>query len=213
MFPLMLLVLLVAAGSSVQAQDPAWAELPWSERIGVGWYKELAERGDPESQYRLALLLERAEEEELRETAREWYEVAAKQGHVSAQFSLARLLYPEDPATAVRWYRAAAESGSGGAAFNLAVILENGQGIAAELDDAARLYELAFTAGVEQAALNRGLLEYKRPEPDWVTATMWALRAEQAGVPEAGEAVAALSEKLTAAERLQARKGVISDIP
>lgn len=192
---------------SAQARDAVWTQLPWNERIGLGWYRQLAEQGEAEAQYRLGLLHQAGVSDGAeRDTARDWYQAAADQGHVQAQFALARLLQSEDPATAAGWYRAAAEQGSAGAAFNLAVILENGQGVPADQHEAARLYELAFARGIGQAALNRGTLEMRKPEPDRVVALAWVLRARQAAVSSAGQAEELLAKGLTQAERAEARR-------
>ena len=204
---LLLSGLVAAADVPARAQESAWTQLPWDERIGLGWYRQLAERGDPEAQYRLGLLHEEGVGEAADPAAaRDWYRAAAHQGHAAAQFALARLVQFEDPEAAVQWYRRAAEAGSPGAAFNLALILENGQGVPVDREAAARLYEFAFAEGVEQAALNRGLLEMKRLEPDGVAVLAWLLRAERAEVPSAGEAADAVAADLSAAERAQAQR-------
>src|SRR5699024_2588945 len=45
---LLLSGLVAAADVPARAQESAWTQLPWDERIGLGWYRQLAERGDPE---------------------------------------------------------------------------------------------------------------------------------------------------------------------
>ncbi|HLS69867.1 MAG TPA: tetratricopeptide repeat protein [Kiloniellales bacterium] len=204
-----LLLFLVSnwAALSVLAQDPTWTQLPWEERIGIGWYRSLAERGDPEAAYRLGLLHERGlggSSDGL--AARENYEAAARQGHARAQFALARLLQADEPEAAATWYREAAKAGSPGAAFNLALMLENGQGIPVDHADAALFYERAFAGGLDRAALHRGLLEMKRPEPDRVLALSWLLLAHEEAAPAAEKAARAIGAEMSAEERARAER-------
>lgn len=195
---------MAAAGQSL-AEESLWLDLPWHERVGPGWYERLAERGDAEAQYRLGQLYEEGIGiEPDPDLALRWYRAAASQGHLQAQWRLAQALKSEDPVAAADWYRSAAEGGHAPAAFNLAVMLENAQGVELDLEAAAGLYELAYAGGVAEAALNRGLLELKRPAKDEVTALAWLLRARAAGVVGAEAAVRAVGEGMTASERSRA---------
>ena len=54
---------------------------------------EIAEQGDPEDQYELALYYEN--QEDFLDDAKYWYLEAVKQGHAKAGYNLARLLYKE----------------------------------------------------------------------------------------------------------------------
>lgn len=195
----------VAAAGQALAEESLWLDLPWHERVGPGWYERLAERGDAEAQYRLGQLYEDGigVGSDL-ELAERWYAAAARQGHLQAQWRLAQRLKTEDPKAAAHWYRSAAKRGHAPAAFNLAVMLENAQGVDLDLESAAALYEQAYVGGVAEAALNRGLLELKRPAKDEVTALAWLLRARAAGVAGAEAAVTAVGEGMAASERSRA---------
>jgi len=202
---LLLCLLSAWIGGIASAQDPTWSRLPWEERIGIGWYQSQAERGDPEAQYRLGLLLETGIGREADEgAARRSYEAAARQGHGPAQFALARLLHEEEPHLAAAWYRRAAEAGSPGAAFNLGLMLENGQGIPADHEKAIEYYEMAFAGGLPQAALHRGLLEIKRFSPDRVLALAWLLKAKEGGAAQADQAIEVISASMSEAEKTRA---------
>jgi len=102
--------------------------------------KSKAEQGDANAQYALADLYYRewdASEasclDHRLETAKKWYEPAAKQGHPEAQFCLAGLIlddeYGDPTGESLRWYQAAAEQGHAEACMSLCYyILEFGDG-------------------------------------------------------------------------------------
>ncbi|MEM7047457.1 MAG: hypothetical protein AAF442_07410 [Pseudomonadota bacterium] len=59
-----------------------------------------------------------------------WYERAAKNGHIDAQFNLATLYrtggngVPQDWGKAIQWFQAAAEQGDAGAQYSLGLTYE-----------------------------------------------------------------------------------------
>jgi len=79
--------------------------------------KPLAERGNPQAQYRLGMLFDQGlgVAKNLVE-ASEWYRKAAVQGYALAQYNLGDMYYkgegvPKDSTMAASWYRNAAEQG------------------------------------------------------------------------------------------------------
>ena len=165
---------------------------PPAETYGdaMRWYARAAEAGDPQAQFYLGYIHDRA----LRgansmSEALAWYRRAAAQGDARAQFRLGLLFdgdprLPRDPDRAQRWYEAAAGQGHAEARFNLARLVET--------EDAARaaeLYALAAEAGVGQAAFNLALLRINGPDEiyDPAEAWRWALRAQDLGAPGAEE--------------------------
>lgn len=196
-----LLALICLAATPAGASDMP----PPAETYGdaMRWYARAAEAGDPQAQFYLGYIHDRA----LRgansvSDALAWYRLAAAQGDARAQFRLGFLFdadprLPRDPARAQRWYEAAAGQGHAEARFNLARLVET--------EDAARaleLYALAAEAGIGQAAFNLALLRVNGPDEvyDPGEAWRWALRAVDLGAPGAREfrdrLAAALDEEI-----------------
>ena len=83
-----------------------------------------------------------------------WYQKAAEQGNVAAQFKLGRMYevgldgrVTKDPAEAARWYRKAAEQGHIRAQVILGLMYEVGRGLTKDLAEAARWYRKAAEQG------------------------------------------------------------------
>jgi TPR repeat protein len=107
--------------------------------------KYRAERGDPEAQCNLAVMLQ--SEGDI-EQAAVWYRRAAQQGIALAQFNLGVLLQngtgvDKNLVEAVKWYEQAAIQGYLNAIYNLAFMRENGYGCTRDLSAALHLYESA----------------------------------------------------------------------
>jgi len=214
-----LAVSFLGPSSAVEARDPLWEALPWQQRMGVEWFQQKAERGDPEAQFHLAEIYERGvgAPADL-PLAAKWYEEAAKAGHAKAQFRLATLLWSgrlgqSDFAGAARWFQAASEQGIAPASFNLAVMVEQGLGQPRDLSRAAGLYETAFRQGIAQAALPRGLLALNADPPRAMEAMEWFLRAEDAGVAEASALAEAAAAELADSEIATARARAAEPLP
>ena len=84
-------------------------------------------------------------------SAKEWFERAANQGFVEAQWALAQLLYPSAPAQAFYWYLKAAEQGHVGAQLAAARCLQTGIGHVQSLPKALELYSQAAQQGNPEA--------------------------------------------------------------
>ena len=123
----------------------------------LNWYKKAAEQGDPDAQYSLGCLYSHPEKygkDPLREDilgwdisvlddddafrnydeAVKWYEKAAWQGHVMAQYTLGNMYakgegVKKDLATAARWFTSAANQGNADAQYALGVMYLNGDGV------------------------------------------------------------------------------------
>jgi hypothetical protein len=99
---------------------------------------------------------------DLAEAAR-WYERAAAQGQVEAQFNLG-VLHEEGAGVAqshVRaayWYRLAAYRGHAKAQFNLAILYASGRGVPLDGVNAYAWYDAAAGNGNAKARFNRDLL-------------------------------------------------------
>jgi|GEM_PF-3046783 len=79
-------------------------------------------------------------------------ELAARQGHALAQFSLGSIyaqgaLVPQDMQTALHWYEQAAGQNVAAAQYNLGVMYEYGQGVARDYSKAQFWFEKALALG------------------------------------------------------------------
>src|SRR6478736_6564187 len=113
-------------------------------------YRPLAERGDPEAQYRIGRMYEFGNGyPQDKAQAIAWFRKAAEQGEATAQYNLG-LLYAKgqgvarDYAQAVDWWRKSAVQGNADAQFKLAVVYHNGQG--ATQDDVFALANATIAA-------------------------------------------------------------------
>lgn len=118
----------------------------------------LADSGEVSGYYRLgrAYELGREVDKDLFEAARQ-YQVAAEQGHVEAQFSLALLLAgavpnsPRSPQKSFEWFSAAAQQGHTRAAYFLALSYESGTGVEANSEQAFEWYRRSAKDGNGEA--------------------------------------------------------------
>ena len=99
-------------------------------------YRPLAERGDPEAQYRIGRMYEFGNgypQDKAQGIA--WIRKAAAQGHADAEQELG-VIYAtgdgvkQDDVQAVAWFRKAAEQGEATAQYNLGLMYAKGQGVA-----------------------------------------------------------------------------------
>jgi TPR repeat protein len=115
----------------------------------AGLLSPLAEQGNPEAQYRMAIMAQNGlgmhSSEKL---AFGFMKAAAEAGHALAQHGLA-FMYMEgectgkDGALAVEWFRKAAEQGLVGSQTTLAMMYEQGNGVPQDLDEARKWYKAA----------------------------------------------------------------------
>jgi TPR repeat protein len=106
-------------------------------------YRPLAERGDPEAQYRIGRMYEFGNgypQDKAQGIA--WIRKAAAQGHTDAEQELG-VVYAmgdgvkQDSVQAVAWFRKAAEHGDATAQYNLGLLYAKGQGVPRDYAQAA----------------------------------------------------------------------------
>ncbi len=109
----------------------------------------LAEKGNPDAQYRLGIMYQNGlglVRNEL--MAMKWMTAAAKQGFAYAQHGIGFMYLEGDcvnknPEKAAQWFHKAAEQGLAGSQTTLALMYEQGNGVEQNQDEAKRLYKLA----------------------------------------------------------------------
>lgn len=128
-------------------------QLPFSLDDAVERYRQAAESGNAEGQFRLGccyMFGDGVEENE--PLAVEWIRKAAEQGHVAAQYELG-VDYMHghgvdiDEQEAVKWICAAAENGDVAAQNNMGVFYDSGIGVDRDPDEAIKWFEMAADAG------------------------------------------------------------------
>ncbi len=115
----------------------------------VGLLSPLADLGDPDAQYRMAIMAQNGlgmHDNPL--LAFKYMRFAAEAGHALAQHGLA-FMYMEGECTdkdgpkAVAWFKRAAEQGLAGSQTTLAMMYEQGNGVEKDMDEAHKWYRLA----------------------------------------------------------------------
>ncbi len=127
-----------------------------------------AERGDVEAQFAVGMAhmtgkgLAKDDAKAVR-----WFRLAAKQGHLHAQFFLGRAyekgiggLAP-DEAQAVSWFAKAAAQGQPGALATLGALHYEGRGVKQDYAEAERLWRLAAEQGEPSSLFNLGRLYFE----------------------------------------------------
>ena len=92
-----------------------------------------------------------------------WYQKAAEQGQVNAQYNLGFMYnngvgMPQDYAKAKKWYRKAAEQGEAISQFNLGFMYHQGHGAPQDYIQAHMWYNLSAAQSITNAAKNRDLI-------------------------------------------------------
>ena len=215
---LILVFLLALPATSLADPGAAWrAYLKGDYGAAMPELRSLAEAGDAEAQYALGtaysdgLALAR----DYRRAAA-WYEKAALQGHVRAQFSLGFLYYhgageaeiavAPDPGRALRWLTLAGEAGNPMAAYLLSRIHHYGQGVPVDREAALRWARSAAERGVTGGQFEAAVLLGRRDAgaSAWVEAYKWFLLATHQGHPAAGVNLETLGKRLNVKEIAEA---------
>lgn len=120
----------------------------------------LAQQGNAEAQYSLAVTLE---DNQRYSEAAQLYRSAAEQGFLSAQTSLGRLYeqgegVAQNYTEALRWYRSAAELGDEAAMRNLAWMLADGKGVEKNDAQAAQWFRKLAEQGDASKQYNLGAM-------------------------------------------------------
>jgi len=201
-----------AAGNKTEAAVPAVAqELTPEEKFAET--KRKAEAGDAEAQYNLGLSYYKGEGvpndatkavvtdkfggiliEPNRDFAKacEWWEKAATQGHITAQYKLGMMYrngegVPKDAAKAVEWYQKAAAQGDAAAQLNLGWMYGYGDGVPKDAAKAVEWYQKAAAQGDAGAQVNLGSM-YANGEgvpKDAAKAVEWSQKAAAQGDADA----------------------------
>jgi TPR repeat protein len=93
----------------------------------------------------------------------EWYEKAAKQGNVKAQYKLGSMYYngqgiEKDDKEAFEWCQKAAEKGDAEAQYNLGMMYDNGEGVEKDNKKAFEWFQKATEQGYAEAQYNLGVM-------------------------------------------------------
>lgn len=123
---------LPAAGQSVRAGVEAWQKGDTAGATAI--WRPLAEKGDADAAFNLgqAYRLGRGVPLDLAQ-AQDWFERAARKGHVDAQTTLGLLLFTNgNRVAAMRWLKGAADAGEPRALLMVGTALYNGDGIPAD---------------------------------------------------------------------------------
>lgn len=152
--------LTLAAAGDFQLGLSAYERGDYAEAMNQ--WLPLAERGDPEAQYRIGRLYYygRGVGQDYAQ-AGEWYLRAAEQGHARSQSNVG-VMYEEgrgfaaDDEQAARWYAKAAEQGRAVSQSNLGVMYEEGRGVVQSDQRAAELYSAAAKNGNAEAQYRLG---------------------------------------------------------
>lgn len=135
----------------------------------VGFWRPLAEQGDPVAQFYMGFLHGEGQGVEKDDTeAVRWFILSGQQGYMPAQYRLG-LLYStgdvveEDDAEGVKWYRMAAEQGHGDAQLSLAVHYDSGEGVPENKEEAYAWATISAAQGNMQANRFKLVLESEIP--------------------------------------------------
>ena len=138
-----------AGRTAYQQNDFAEAERIWLR---------LAEQGEVRSQFFLGVLYDQGPEPIGKDDvqATQWFEKAANQGHLNAQFNLGNAYMngrgvEQSHERAVYWWRQAADNGSPSAQFNLAIQYYQGHGVEKDWDKAVLYFNRAANNGHAKA--------------------------------------------------------------
>lgn len=139
-------------------------------KTAVQIFRNLADQGNAEAQYNLAILYRQGEGvKKNNSVALEWFEKSAQQGLASAQYYLGHLYdtgdsVSKDPVKAVTWYKQAAEKGNPLAQSNLGVAYASGEGVQQDIIKAYVWFSLAASQGLTAALENRNILKKEMSE-------------------------------------------------
>lgn len=152
-------------------------------------WQSLAEQGDSEAQFTLAVLYNRGDggvAKDMIEAVR-WYRKAAEQGHVIGQYNLG-VLYAtgtgvtRDLNAAAQWWRMAALQGHSEAQFNLGLYYAEGTGVKPDPAEAVKWWAMAAKQGYAAAQFNLGLMYMKGEGVDEnqdEAVRLWRMSADQ----------------------------------
>ncbi len=151
---LLALSVLLSSTAAVAGLKEGYAALSKKDYVtAANEYRPLAERGDPEAQYRIGRMYEFGNgypQDKAQGIA--WIRKAAAQGHADAEQELG-VVYAtgdgvkQDNVQAVAWFRKAAEQGDATAQYNLGLLYAKGQGVARDYAQAFDWWRKSATQG------------------------------------------------------------------
>lgn len=179
-------------------------------------FEPLAEAGDPEAQYWIGVMYAhgRGYPPVCRQAVR-WYEMAARQGHAEAAFSVGFMLYngwgaehdecflPANPERAGPWLRQAAEAGNARAQFMVARMYAEGNGFLRSADAAFDWMAQAAASGLTEAQYELALMYAEAGNR--VDAWAWFALLAERGYPGAAINTGLLAENMTEEQLDEAR--------
>lgn len=113
-----------------------------------------SERGHPEAQFMLGMILIDSDQEAAREKGAYWFAKAGKQGHAIALMKLGlREIERGDTASALAFFESAAATGEPDANYALGLIYLNGENVDPDPSRAASLFQVAASAGHAEAQM------------------------------------------------------------
>ena len=128
-------------------------------------FTPLAEAGNPEAQYNLAMLYRtgKGTQKDL-SASYVWFRRAADQGIPDAQYYVGFMFdsgegVEKSPKYASVWYRKAAEQGHGLAQINLGFLYANGSGVQQDTEQAYLWFHVAAAQGYKVAFENKNIIE------------------------------------------------------
>jgi TPR repeat protein len=140
---------------TVQAGIDAWQKGDTAGAVAI--WRELAEKGDPDAAFNLgqAYRLGRGVPLDLGQ-AQNWFERAARKGHIDAQTTLGLLLFQNgNRVAAMRWLTSAAEAGEPRALLMVGTALYNGDGVP---EDHVKAYAYVSRAAAQGLAAAKATL-------------------------------------------------------
>ena len=151
---LLALSVLVGSTAAVAGLKEGYEALSRKDYVtAANEYRPLAERGNPEAQYRIGRMYEFGNgypQDKAQGIA--WIRKAAAQGHADAEQELG-VIYAtgdgvkQDNVQAVAWFRKAAEQGDATAQYNLGLLYAKGQGVAKDYAQAFNWWRKSATQG------------------------------------------------------------------
>lgn len=156
--PLFVLMLALASGAQAQSYRDG-LEAFRGNRVQEAFdvWKPLAEAGNPQAQFGLAVIYEKGSDSVAQDldAAARWYELAAVQGHTAAQNNLGHMYsqglgVQRDKARAVELWKEAAKGGHETAYYNLGLAYYRGEGTQKDETQAAKWFAQAADAGLQE---------------------------------------------------------------
>lgn len=144
-----------AAAQTVQAGIDAWQKGDTAGAVAI--WRQLAEKGDPDAAFNLgqAYRLGRGVPLDLAQ-AQNWFDRAARKGHIDAQTTLGLLLFQNgNRVAAMRWLNSAAEAGEPRALLMVGTALYNGDGVP---EDHVKAYAYVSRAAAQGLAAAKATL-------------------------------------------------------